>query len=303
MIGLSDYIKLFEGGNVFDDTTSFDGGRINIIQDKITTFLQDDLGFSNKDYSFVGSVKNKGKGIDINDVDVAISIKSSLIAGSYETMDDYYISLEQLGSMVSKKRMKNEVKKTLGLVSCKLLIEDKEYLQTDLLLVPSVVWGKWSYYSPGYSQSKYKGLYRNALLEAIAKSIHFNEEFFSKEEETEYYTTEDVKSYYRYRYLRNLGLWKVKEYNEGTRVLRYVKDYDTYTPITHSPNKVIDILLGDVPMDKTFTFEDVYGIITNKNYKHYDLLETILENFRIIIVDRQKNALPTEVDYLKNNNK
>jgi hypothetical protein len=301
MIGFNDYVKLFEGGNVFDDTTSFDGARIGLIQDKITSFLQDVLGFSTKDYSFVGSIKNKSKGIDINDVDVVISLNSNLISGTYETMEDYYTSLEKLSKMVSKHKIKNEVKKTLGLVSCKLLIEDKEYLQTDILLVPSIVWGKWSYYSPGYSQSKYKGLYRNALLEAIAKSIHFNEEYFSKDEATEYYNVDDVKSYYRYRYLRNLGLWKVKEYNEGTRVLRYVKDYDTYTPITHSPNKVIDILLGDVPMDKTFTFEDVYGIISNKNYKHYDLLDTILENFRIIIVDRQKNILPTEVDYLKNN--
>jgi hypothetical protein len=303
MIYFKDYLKLFEGGNVFDDTISFDGSYVSLITEKVSTMLEDKLGFSKSDYSFVGSLKNKKEGIDINDVDVVVSCKSDLISVDISSMEDSYKALEKLSKLCSKHRIKNEVKKTLGLVSCKVEIEDKKYLQVDLLVVPNLVWGKWSYYSPGYDESKYKGLYRNALLEAIAKSIHFEIEEYKESEETDYFKKGDVKSYYRYRYLRNLGLWKVKEYNDGVRVFKYKKDYDTYSMVSYSPNNIIKILLGDIDMEKTYTFEDVYAHITKKSYKHYDLLDIILENFRIVIVDRQKNALPSEVDYLKSNNK
>ena len=299
MIFFNDYLRLFEGGNIFKDAETFDGERVPDLIKDITEFMEDKLGFSKSDYAFVGSIKHKGEGNAVNDIDVAVSIKSDLLNSNVTTMEESYEVLEKLSNICNKKKVENEVRKTLGLVSCKIEVDDKKYLQTDLLVVPSVVWGKWSYYSPRYSESKYKGLYRNALFEAIAKSIHFDIEYYTESEETEYIKKGDVKSYYRYRYFRNLGLWKVKEYNTGVRVLKYSKDYDTYRLVTHKPESVINILLGEYDINKSYTFEDVYSHITKKSYKYYDLLDTILENFRIVIVDRQGNELPSEVDYLK----
>lgn len=106
-------------------------------------------------------------------------------------------------------------------------------------------------------------MYKNALLKAIATSIKFDFEYYSKFEETECIKEGDIKSYSRYKYLRNVGLWKVKEINIGTYILRYKKNQ--CVPVSHNVDEVIKLLLGEYITDKYITVEKIVDIISKPN--------------------------------------
>lgn len=284
-----------EGGNAFKQLTRFDSDEKNKIFEIVSKILKD-LNFSFSEYDIVGSFKSKRE--DIGDIDIILYPKEKIF--DFSTLDNTYKNLDILTQKVDNKDLKindQRISKTLGVLSLSSNITNKN-IQIDLIPVPSKEWGLWSYTSPNSNISPYKGLYRNALLEAIAKSIHINEKIYTIDQETKYIKSGDVESYTRYRYLRNCGLWKVREVNKGIRVLRYEKEKETYEPITHNPDRVTEILLGDNNSKKYLTLESVLNVISNESWKYYNLLSTILENFRIIIEDRQKNEVPSIVQKL-----
>lgn len=279
---------LYEGGNAFDNLYYFGSTDKPIIEEKVESFLKS-CNIPPEKYKICGSFPTKES--DIGDIDVIIQNDKF----TFSELEDTYNNLDILESQVPT-NYTTKISKTLGVVSVLFDIEKGKQIQIDMIPVESLKWGAWSYWSPSKKASEYKGLYRNALLEAIAKTLHFEVEKYTKDESTEYFSTDDVKSYYRFRYLRNAGLWKVKEVNKGKTIFNYEKIRDTYTKVTNEPNKVISILLGSTLEAKNFlTFESVLNYISNPNWVFYPILSKILENFKIIIVDRQKNAMPKEV--------
>lgn len=293
------YIELNEGGNAFDDVDVFRGDEKKLIEPELIKFCSETLDIDDSKYSIVGSFNKKKPDENINDVDICV-LGSSLVNNSMKTFDDSKEVVSYLESIFNDKNIENNPMLAIGVISIKLKIEER-YLQVDIIPVADLDWGEFSYFSPPVDKSDYKGLYRNALFEAIAKSIHYNVEYYTQEETTKYINDGDIKSYWRYRYTRNLGLFKVKEYNKGVRVFDYVKDRNTYELVTNNPREVINKLIGhDIKMYQVYTYDMVYDIITKKTYKYYHLLDTIFENFRIIIEDRQNNELPENVKkYLK----
>jgi hypothetical protein len=284
----NDYSKLFEGGAAFDNMERFSNEDKPVIVEKVTELLNE-IGYDPKDWKIAGSFNIKRE--NIGDIDIVLydsKFKFDDLDKTYENIDLIAKKVEKAGHKTIKKS------KTLGVLSIKMKVSPKRYAQIDIIPVPSLKWVYWSYFAPEKSQSDYKGLYRNALLEAIAKSLHFRIEKYTKEEETEYFKEGDVKSYLRYRYIRNSGLWTVKEVNVGKRVFNYQKERETYTRITHNKDRIIKYLLGKGNADDYKTFESVWKVISDKNWGNFELLPTILENFKIIIVDRQGNQLPSE---------
>lgn len=287
-----------EGGNAFKKIVRFEFDDKNKIFERVIEIMEKDLDFKLSEYSIVGSFNSKED--EIGDIDLVIHPKEKIF--NFSSLDKTYDNLDKLSKRIGNhKDLKindQRISKTLGVFSLSSKIGNKN-VQIDLIPVPNKEWGTWSYHSPNTEVSTYKGLYRNALLEAIAKSIHFDIEYYSKDEETKYIKEGDVKSYTRYRYLRNAGLWTVREVNKGTRVLRYEKERETYSPESDNPDKVISLLLGNKnSADKYLTFESVLNEISKKNWKNTELLPTILENFRIIIEDRQKNEVPSIIQQM-----
>jgi hypothetical protein len=293
-LGYQEFIN--EGGNAFKNLKRFESDKKMKIFERVTEIMEQELKYDLSEYSIVGSFNSKTE--EIGDIDIALYPEKSF---KFSTLDDTYNNIEKLSNKVGNlKHLKIEeerISKTLGVLSLSTKIEKRNF-QIDLIPVPSKKWGEWSYHSPDPDKSTYKGLYRNALLEAIAKSLHFDLEYYEQNEETKYFKEGEIKSYMRYRYLRNAGLWKVREKNEGTRVFRYEKIKDTYAPVSHDPEKVINILLGKKNFKKYMTFESVLNVISSKSWSNYELLPTILENFRIIIEDRQGNEIPSIVQNL-----
>lgn len=283
-----EFLKILnEGGNAFSSVYYFNHSDKESIKHTIVQILEK---MKIQKYSIAGSFKNKE--VDIGDVDVVIYDERY----SFESLDDTYKNLDLIGESALDSFEDVKISKTLGVYSVLAEVESQKKIQIDFIPVPSLEWGEWSYYSPSKEESSYKGLYRNALLEAIAKTLHFDVIKYGKEDSNEFIEEGSIKSYFRFRYLRNAGLWKVKEYNKGKKKLNYAKDRDTYELVTYKPNQVISILLGEeLKASNYMTFESVLNHISNPTWKYYKKIKTILENFKIIIVDRQRNPLPQEV--------
>lgn len=290
--------KLNEGGKAFKDLTYYDSSQLNVILMGVRTFLKTILNLNDFDYKVVGSWGKKKKDEKLNDIDVIVSINSlSRMKNVTENKQIY----KEIIDMVVDAGYEYRNSSGIGVISVKYPIQTGKYFQIDLIPVHSMEWGEFSYYSPSLitDESKYKGLYRNDMFEAIAKTLKFDQVYYETDL-SDGITKGDVKSYYRYRYLRNFGLYKILEYNVGKRKLKYKKDYDNFTLVSDNPKRVIEILLGSGEPEDFKTFEAVWGKMNNPTYKYFDLLPKIIQNFKVIVADRQHNALPIEIEeYLK----
>lgn len=287
---------IFEGGNAFDDIQSYKSDDKDKILNKVSDFLRERLGLSKEEFVTVGSFKNITSGKSFNDLDVVVKA-NNFMDTELETFEDVSKVLSKIEEKLNKSRVKTRKFPSIGLVTCRMRVDDGKYIQLDIFPVNSLDWGESIYYSPNPKATDYKGLYRNALFEALAKSIHFNQISYENEEPP--FKKGDIKQYNRYRFIRNLGLWTVVEENVGKRKLVYKKIQDTYEKVTDDYDEFIRTILGEYSREDVKTFDQVWNIITKENYKHTELIPKIIENFEIIIVDRLKEKLPEVVQSAK----
>lgn len=287
-----EYQKIFEGGRAFKDLSNFTAKNSNEIKDEVIQLMEEQLGLNSNQWAIVGSFNGKKGKTKINDIDIAVKIDSISSVGMNHPKDISRV-LTNIQNKLKKLKIKSRKFNIIGVVSARLRIRKSRYIQVDIIPVTSLNWGTFIYRSPRLTQSKYKGLYRNALIEAVAKSVHFNN--IKYERNQRYFKKGDVKSYTRYRMIKNAGLWTVIEKNEGVRKPKYVKIQNSYNMITDNPKRIMNILLGIDDLEKIKTFESVWRIVSSKNFKHHKVLKEIVENFRIIIEDRLGLKMPIEV--------
>lgn len=117
------------------------------IRERLSSFGVDD-----DDYCFIGSFPHKAV---VRDVDVAILIDYDVLCTKFSAYDE------------------GRVKFMPGFRQISFAMDfDNKSVQVDLMCVTSLEWAKFIY-NPGIG-SKYKGLYRNLLLQALLKTeTHF----------------------------------------------------------------------------------------------------------------------------------
>lgn len=279
--------KINEGGNAFDDISTFPGSRKIELYDICNDLLNNTFGFPSQDFQYTGSFRHKKNKGTISDVDVVIAEDSEFLNTTLNNFEDASEAVTKLESLAKKHNIECNASKGIGVLSIKVPVKDDEYLQMDIIPVPTLEWGTFSYYSPEIEKTQYKGLYRNALFEAIAKAIHFDIEYFDDDR-----NEDNIKSYYRYRYMRNLGLMKVKESRAKITTENFTKEKETYELITYEPKEVVNILLGRFSLENVDTFDKVFRIVRDPKFKHKDLLKDIFTYYEDYIVQRQKKELP-----------
>lgn len=261
---------------------------------EISNIMDSFFNFTESDYTIGGSFRNKSID-DINDIDIILYSQKDIF--KFNTLIDTLENINKLEDIIRRKDAQikiNEYNRPTAIFSFDYKIKNRVF-PFELIPVVSKEWGEFNFLPPPENVSNYKLMYKNALLKAIATSIKFNFEYYSKSEETKCIKEGDIKSYTRYKYLRNVGLWKVKETNIGTYILRYKKNH--CTPVSHNVDEVIKLLLGEYITDKYITVEKIVDIISKPNWIHRELLPTILENYKIIVQERQRNKVP---DIVKN---
>lgn len=135
-------------------------------------------------------------------------------------------------------------------------------------------------------KSAYKQAVRNWLFCAILSVI---KEDIKKDD------SGNILSYTTYVLKLNDGLFKTrKTYIGKTKVLKNAKKIED-TPVTKNPKEFVEFLFSEgIKPEDVATFEDAYRYIIQHNYKFYNILEDIEDEF-LKFLKRANLKIPKEI--------
>jgi len=241
------------------------------------------VGLDTKEIEPLGSFGKKGPESTYGDIDLSVplsTLENLLDPKDFDTKEKF----EQAAANTLKELLENEgltvrYFKGFSLLSFGVPIvnidgkQPDNWAQIDLMFTDSPEFSQWMFYSPDISKSKWKGLYRNVLLMAIANQI--SKEIIESHEDypVEWFNDSlDLVSGLKQKKMSlkgKSGLLKnpkvvSKEFYE------WGKDVQT----------IVEYLLGvGTKIEDTYTFEDVWRIISNPSWEHHDLLNDIKKEF------------------------
>jgi hypothetical protein len=262
------------------------------------------LGLSKSSVAVLGSTGKKNpkkNGTDegsSGDIDLAISIPDLMKKHrQLKTFDDVYAFIVKA---VSGFKEVNPMK-GIKIVSIAFPIDntdglqDDKYVQLDIMPVASIEYSEWSYYSPAYNESKWKGLYRNELLYSCAK--HANYKVLKKAVNDE---GEEVDAEWeRHFYDLASGLMKGRQSIEGKKgLVKSAKTLEKET-VSLNPKEVTEFLFGPgISPKEVLTFEQALEVMLSDKFVYKDKLKKILHDAAHGIVDNKRVPLPNELkDY------
>lgn len=233
------------------------------------------FGIDIKDVDVIGSYGKKIEGETHGDLDIAVSAEAIQNKNGLNPGD----LLNFINDVLS--RMGFETKVMLGFkqVSAGIPIpETSDIVQVDFMLSPDLNWSRFIYNSPNFreNESKYKGIYRNALLMAIITETSKNILKQTPEGDVEELESNVIR--YPEGIYKSRRSWKGKKGLIETPKL--LKNFDEL--ITTNPQEVVDLIAGPgYTPESISTFERLWHIITRENYIHEYKLEDILKKFAI----------------------
>lgn len=167
-------------------------------------------------------------------------------------------------------------------------LQENKFVQLDIMLVDDVEFCKWSYYSPSFSESKYKGLYRNECIFACAR--------FAEYEVLAVRDGQPIK-WSRYFYNLDSGLHKGIQTNIGKKgnIIKSVTTEEK-TFITNDPQKIVDLCFGEqFDANKLMTFEACYEAIMSEKFKLKEFRDNIIDTIKKNIIKKDV-PLPKELE-------
>jgi len=268
MIRFSTYITMLnEGGKAVAGVVPINQENSLKTLSNATKELTKALKISQNDIASLGSTGKKGPGQKSGDMDLAISapalLKSNKINSLNELMDHIVATVKRLGYPFRDLR-------NLGIISLGYPIanvdgkQKNEIVQLDLMVVDSVDYAKWAYFSPSYLQSELKGLYRNELNIAVAKYAGFDVSRIDSE-------TKKPIEWKRFWFDLGSGLHKGRQ-----TVLSPKTGKVTKTPraiekelVTNKPDDIVAFLYGDkYKANDILTFEQALAAVKSRNFPH-----------------------------------
>ena len=276
MIRFSTYVSLIEGGNAVKGVVPINQENSIETLKKATIELSRALKISKDDIASLGSTGKKAPGQKSGDIDLAISapalLKSNKLNSLGELMDYIIATVKKLGYAYRDLR-------NLGIISVGYPIvntdgkQKDEIVQMDLMVVDSVDYAKWAYFSPSYLQSELKGLYRNELNIAVAKYAGFD---VSKIDDD----TKKPIEWRRFWFDLQSGLHK------GSQTLLSPKTGKvTKTPralekqlVSSSPDDIVSFLYGpNYKASDILTFEQALKAVKSQKFPHKQYRKEILQ--------------------------
>ena len=142
---------------------------------------------------------------------------------------------------------------------------------------------------PPQAESKYKGLYRNILLQNILSN--------SRRETSKLTDKGEIEEYQSYVLRLNQGVVQVTKSFMGKKgniitTTSLLHDQDKF--VTNTPEVIAELAFGpDVPISEIMTFEDIWRHTTDSKFIHRDKLNAILKDFKVRLLGT-KVPFPTE---------
>ena len=159
--------------------------------------------------------------------------------------------------------------------------------QIDLMFVDNLDIAEYTYYSPQYTESKYKGIYRNELIAAIAKEMNTRKISDNKYSRYQWNLNKGIQLIFKEKIPRKDGKGFTKK-----EVIKYCElcceDLESMIRFIFGEN----VLVSDV-----MTLEQVINIISIPKFRYYEKLEQILET-AIGFYNTRKLGVPQEVQDL-----
>jgi hypothetical protein len=274
-------IELNEGGNAISDARPITQAEIDKTYKYVIDRVYPLLGLTEDFAKPIGSFKKKAPDQTSGDIDIAVLVDR--IAGQNG------ISLPEVLDFIDETLKKAGYTPTTnkGLQQCSIgvPVEGKDgngIAQIDLMLTDNLDFSTFMYHSPDFtkSESKYKGLYRNILLQMIIGNSNFKESKFTDKGELEEYNA--------YVLRLNQGVVQVTKSFMGkkgniVKTTTLLKELDKF--ITNTPEAITELAFGPgIPSSEIMTFEDIWRRTTDSKFIHKDKLDSILEDFRVRIL-------------------
>jgi len=270
---LKKWLELNEGGGAIPSSRPISWEEAQKTYEWIQKNVVPELGIDLDDMDVIGSYGKKIESESHGDLDLAVSAKSIEEKNGLESVDVLNFVNDVLVGMGFETKVMSGFKQ----VSAGIPIPGtSEVAQVDFMLSPSLDWSRFAYHSPNFreKESKYKGVYRNALLMAVITET--SKEIIKKTAEGD---TEEVESNV-IRYPE--GIWRARKSFMGKKGLvktgQVLRDFDKF--VTTNPQEVAELAVGKgYTKDSIDTFEKLWFLITNDRYIHWDKLEDILIKF------------------------
>ena len=240
----------------------------------------------------LGSTGKKAKGQLSGDIDIALN--------GTKIASEFGLKFDEVSDFLYNKvkgTFKNAVQmKGLGITSFLFPIpESDEFGQVDLMLTDNMDLSTFMFHSPNFikNESKYKGLYRNALLFSITKYMDVNMK-------PEHFENGDVKKFQKYTLSQKKGLiTQIKSYEgklgKQLKNCKPIKGCDVV--VTNAPSDIVKYIFGDeYTIDDMKSFESIYKIVKSSKFKHKKHFSKIMSTFKDTIIKGKKMPLPSELD-------
>ena len=278
---------IFEGGNLFDNTTGIKQSEINATVKDLETKVIKKLGLIGLDTDsfLLGSAGKKPAKELSGDLDIGISADQIASANGLKLSEVYEWLTDKLS------RLGYETAKLPGFsqVSIPFPISGRKdkYIQVDFMLSNNMEWTRFVYTAPDFtkSESKYKLVYRNLLLAACISVYDMK----VLKQTSEKIPVEIQKYAIRW----NDGVYStVKSFASKTggilKTGKLLKNKDVF--VTQTPSEVVKMFLGKqyTPEDIK-TFESLYDIVFNQESNVSKYREIIKRKF---IESLTKSKLP-----------
>lgn len=279
-----------EGGNAFKqlDVRGVKQNEVGNLMDLVTEKIFDKMGIKEGDYMLIGSAGKKLPDQLSGDLDVAIFIPTFLYLLEIEPGDkkEFYSALEKYFSLNFP--YDYSIQTGLGVFSIAFPYKDY-YVQVDLMPTDDMNWSSFAYHSPDFTklESKYKSLYRNFALSAVASAHIF--------EKT--YDGENLKEVKLFSFNIQEGLNKITKNYFSEKTGKPIKNAKTTFKelVSRDPDEVVKLLFGEkFTVDDVDTFEHIMEVLQDPDFIMKDSLEYIYKSIAYS-VNAKDLPIPEEI--------
>lgn len=277
------YIK--EGGNAVSGVVPINQENSIATVNDIYKKLLPKLGIKETDAAMLGSTGKKAPKATSGDIDLAISAPALMKNKNVNTFKDI---MDFIVGAVKSLGLKYKASPGFGIVSAEYPISNVDGLQAgqkvqlDLMVVDSVEFSTWAYYSPSYLQSTYKGVYRNVLIQSLAK--HMGEKVLKIDADSQ-----QPVEWERHFFKMNIGLEFGKQTNLSPKTGRIVKSRRSYDQklITNKPDEIVKYLFGDkYKATDILTFEDAMNAMMSSGFPHKGIRKKVFQTATEILKEK-----------------
>ena len=287
---------LAEGGIAIKTSSRINQENVKATLDDVFKKLLSTLKIKRTDVSPLGSTGKKKPGDSSGDIDLAVNVNAVIKANKIVNPKEVFPLL-----LKALKKHTPEINDSsgLGVVSGAWPIanvdgnQPNQFVQLDLMGVDNLELSDFTFWSPSFEQSKWKGLHRNSLLIGIASNMKFETVKTALDNDGV-----EVPVVFKRRFLDfRKGVVEGLQSIEGKngQPVKTKKTLQT-TVVAGTPVDIVKVLLGpDFSVSDAVSFESIWKIINSNSKFIWKKNKQQILKFAAETILTAKGTLPPEL--------